>query len=103
MVVLSVIGTRKQSRRLAAAFPASTCTALACLAAAPWQPQQSRSQAHDGGDRGELQVGLFQSSSARPCGKHGCKQTLSHHSASLKSLMLNCAVSTVWFFFFQLE
>lgn len=49
MVVLSAIGTRKQSRRLAAAFPASTCTALACLAAAPRQPQQSRSQAHDGG------------------------------------------------------
>lgn len=96
MLVLSVTGTRQQTHRLAAASPASTRTALARLAACPWQPQQSHSQAHDVQVGDELQVGLFRSSRARLRGKHGCNQTLSHHSTSLKSLLLNCAMSTAF-------
>lgn len=85
MLVLSVTGTRQQSHRLAADSPASTCTALACLAACVCQALQSRSWARDVQDRDELQVRLSHSSSARVHGKCGCNEMLSHHSTSLKT------------------
>lgn len=96
MLVLSVTGTWQQSHRLAADSSASTRTALACLAACPWQALQSRSRARDVQDRDGLQVRLSHSSSARLHGKCGCNETLSHHSTSLKSLLLNCATCTAF-------